>query len=71
MIRLKTNCNNCIHNKTCKFKGHAEEDMKKLKNMIYGDGPNDDYNWDTMLESRHVNVDFSCPDYDGRYIFYI
>ena len=43
MIRLVTDCNTCIHKEVCKHKDNAKSDMEKLKNMIYGEGPNDDY----------------------------
>ena len=63
MIRLVTDCNTCMHKEVCKHKDNAKSDMEKLKNMIYGEGPNDDYTWDTISSSRHVNITFSCPDY--------
>ncbi|WP_289290584.1 hypothetical protein [Bacteroides sp. 41_26] len=40
--------------------------MEKLKNTTYGDGPNDDYGWDIMMEHEHVDVSFSCPDYQKQ-----
>ena len=63
MITLKTKCKNCIHNKMCKNRDNAETDMNKLKNMNYGKGPNDDYTWEDISNSRNVNIVFSCPDY--------
>ena len=61
MIGIKTDCAKCTHADVCKYKGNAESDMNKLKNMMYGKGPNDDYDWNIMSESRHVNIMFSCP----------
>lgn len=46
MIKLKTDCDTCLH-----------------KDMNYGTGPNDDYSWDDISKSRHVNITFSCTDY--------
>lgn len=63
MINLKTDCEKCVHKKVCKNKDHAKHDMEKLKSMMYGKGPNDDYDWNTMMNSRNVNIAFSCPDY--------
>ena len=37
--------------------------MNKLKEMTYGTGPNDDYDWDTMMEVEHVNITFSCQHF--------
>ena len=64
MIKITTYCFNCLHKDICKFKGNAECDMKKLKNMTYGNGPNDDYDWDIMSISRHYNITFSCDMYE-------
>lgn len=64
MIELRTDCLKCKHNKVCKYKGNAESDMKKLKEMRYGNGPNDDYDWDIMMKSRHVTITFSCPEFN-------
>lgn len=63
MIKLITDCDKCIHNKMCKYRRNAELAMKKLKSMTYGTGPNDDYDWGTMMEFEHVDITFSCPDY--------
>ena len=63
MIKLTTDCSKCEYAKVCKYKGRAEADMNKLKKMRYGDGPNDDYGWGTMMESRNVDITFSCPDF--------
>lgn len=66
MIKLKTNCNDCIHKKVCKNVNNARYNMTKLKDMQYGSGPNDDYNWDTMMEHHNVIIEFSCPDFEKQ-----
>ena len=63
MIDLITNCNDCFHAKVCRHKDNAKAAMEKLKNMQFGKGPNDDYNWDTMMNVSNVNISFSCPDF--------
>lgn len=63
MIKLTSDCEKCMHSNVCKYKNNAKNDMERLSLMTYGDGPNDDYNWSTMSESRHVNITFSCDNY--------
>lgn len=63
MIKLATDCDTCIHKNICRYKDNAKSDMNKLKNMTYGEGPNDDYDWETICNNRHVNIAFSCSDY--------
>ena len=63
MIKLITDCKKCMHAAVCKNKDNAAHAMEKLKNMTYGDGPNDDYDWNTMMEHYHVDISFSCPDF--------
>lgn len=63
MIKLKNKCDKCIHVKVCRNKDNAQIAMEKLKDLTYGNGPNDDYDWDTVMKSRHVDIEFSCPDY--------
>ena len=63
MIKLKTDCKDCIHAKVCKNKDNAKNAMKKLNDTRYGDGPNDDYNWDIMMDFKHVDIEFSCPEF--------
>lgn len=63
MITLRTDCKDCIHEKVCRNKDNAKSAMERLKNMQYGKGPNDDYDWDTMMKHKNVDVMFSCPDY--------
>ena len=63
MIKLSTDCKDCIMSKTCKYKNNAAHAMKKLKGMRYGDGPNDDYDWGIMMEHYNVDITFSCPHF--------
>lgn len=66
MLRLKTDCNKCLHRNVCKNKDNAKAAMNKLKDTNYGKGPNDDYGWDIMSDVLHINIEFSCPDYEGE-----
>lgn len=63
MIKLATNCNECIHAKVCRNKYNTNTAMEKLKNMQFGKGPNDDYTWDTIMNFSNVDILFSCPDF--------
>ena len=66
-VNLKTNCNNCIHANVCKNRGQAAIFEKKLKSINYGDGPiSADYDFGTMSNYYHVNIDISCNDYCTR-----
>ena len=69
MISLVTNCDDCIHEKVCSYKNNAKHDMNKLSSAIYGKGPNDDYDWATMMKSRHVAITFSCLDFYSKGVF--
>jgi len=66
MLKLLTDCDKCIHKRTCKYYNHPKQAMDKLKDTTYGNGPNDDYGWDVMMEHEHVDVSFSCPDYEKQ-----
>lgn len=65
-IRLATKCEECFHEKVCKNRNNAKYDMDKLSKMTYGCGPNDDYYWPIMMEHRHVDITFSCPDFNRK-----
>lgn len=67
MIKLKTNCDDCTHKRICKNINNAEHNMNKLKKTQYGSGPNDDYDWDIMMEHNNVIIEFSCPDFAYEY----
>lgn len=66
MIKLSTDCGECAHVGVCRYKHNARYAMDKLKNMIYGKGPNDDYNWDIMMAHEHVDIVFSCPNFNRK-----
>ena len=63
-VNLKTNCKDCIHEKVCKNRGIAESFNKRLSELTYGCGPNDDYDWNTMSDCYHVKIDISCSDFE-------
>lgn len=63
MINLTTNCDECVHAKVCKHAGDAKRCYEKLKNSTFGDGPNDDYDWNVMSDHYNVTIDVSCPDF--------
>ena len=69
MIKLATECEKCIHKNVCKNENNAKYAMEKLKSMQYGKGPNDDYSWEIMMEAEHVNISFSCPDFNSSVVF--
>lgn len=69
MIKLSTECKDCIHEKVCSHKNNAKYAMEKLKSMRYGKGLNDDYDWDYMMEAKHVDILFSCPDFNSSVLF--
>lgn len=52
MIKVKTECDDCIHSKVCRHKGNVEMFYDKLKNENFGKGPNDDYDWVNIYKSR-------------------
>lgn len=64
MIKLKTDCEKCIHKKVCGNKGNPEEAMVRLSNDIYGTDPNDVSSWEQMMKRKNVDIVFSCPDFD-------
>lgn len=66
MIKLKTECNKCYHQKVCKNKDHAKQAVEKLSNTTYGNGPNNDYGWDIMSDHLNIKIEFSCLDYEER-----
>ena len=60
-IQLETDCTKCIHYKVCAHKNNAKNDKEKLEETMYGKGPNDDYNWKTIMNVHCVNVVYSWP----------
>ena len=66
MLKLLTDCDDCMFNRVCKYHNRPKQAMEKLKNTTYGDGPNDDHGWVVMMKQEHVDVSFSCPDYEKQ-----
>lgn len=64
MINLKTNCEECMHNKVCRNKNHAKYLCERLSDLTFGEGPNDDCDWNTISEHYHINIDISCKDFE-------
>ena len=69
MIKLTTDCEKCLHAKVCRHKGNAKNAMEKLKKTRFGKGPNDDYDWETMMNHSGVTITFSCPDFANSVVF--
>ena len=65
-VNLKTNCKDCVHEKVCKNHGRAESFNERMCDLTYGSGTNDDYNWKTMSDHYHVQIDISCIDFEKR-----
>lgn len=63
MIKLKTDCDICMHKRICRFIYNAKNDMEKLKDTQYGNSPNTDYDWDYMAKYRNIDIIFSCPNF--------
>lgn len=63
MIKLKTDCDICMHKRICRFVHNAKNDMEKLKDTQYGNSPSTDYDWDYMAKYRNVDIFFSCPNF--------
>ena len=63
-INLKTDCEKCIHKNVCRHRNNAKHMRDKLMSLTYGNGPNDDYDWNTMSDVEHVEIDFSCPAFE-------
>lgn len=66
MIINKTHCEECIHCKVCKNKDNSKRLSERLRDLTYGSGPNDDYDWNTMSNSYNVNIEMSCPDFEKK-----
>lgn len=63
MIKLATECRECLHRNVCRNKDNPKRVMEKLIGSEYEKG----HDWDHMTEVMHVNVTFSCPDYESIY----
>ena len=63
MIKVRTECNECIHCKMCKYIGRADTLSRKLKNTNCRKGPNGDYSWDKVSSIENIDIEFVCPDF--------
>lgn len=63
MIKLNTDCSNCLHAKVCKHKDNAKHAMDMLKVTPFGIDPGATETWETVMNKFGVNIIFSCPDY--------
>ena len=68
MIKLKDDCDNCVHVWVCGFSYNAKNDMEKLKYTRYSENPNTDYSWDFMTKQRNVDITFSCPNFQANIV---
>lgn len=67
MIKLKTDCTDCIHSKVCQYKHNARLAMDKLKKEIFTSAiSNDAYTWEVKMAHDHVDIEFSCPDFEKK-----
>lgn len=64
MINLKTNCEECIHNKVCRNKNRAKCLCERLSDLTFGEGLMMINDWDTRSEHYHINIDISCKDFE-------
>ena len=64
MIKLKTDCTDCIHSKVCQYKHNARLAMDKLKKEVFTSAiSNEAYTWEYKMAHDHVDIEFSCPDF--------
>ena len=65
MIILLTDCEKCTHKAVCSYKNNAKYDADYLASRKY-DEENGSTNtdWDTMSKLRHVDIAFSCKDFN-------
>ena len=67
MIKLKTDCVDCTHSKVCQYKHNARLAMDKLKKETFVSGEsNVDCTWEIKMAHDHVDIEFSCPDFEKR-----
>ena len=69
MIKLKTDCTDCVHSKVCQYKHNARLAMDKFNESLFVSGSGDAYKWRDKMTSDHVDVEFSCPDFEKKQQF--
>lgn len=62
-VTLQTSCKYCIHEKVCQNKGIPETIKERLSNANYGQGPNDDYDMNTMSDHYGIDIHIQCKNY--------
>lgn len=62
-VTLQTSCKYCVHEKVCRNKGIPENIKERLCNANHGQGPNDDYDMDTMSDHYGIDIHIRCKDY--------
>ena len=64
MIKLKTDCTDCIHSKVCQYKHNARLALDKLKKEVFTSAISNDVDtWEIKMAHDHVDIEFSCPDF--------
>lgn len=67
MIKLKTDCVDCSHSKVCQYKHNARLAMDKFKSETFISGiSNEACTWEDKMVRDHVDVEFSCPDFEKK-----
>ena len=67
MIKLKTDCNECIHVNVCQYKHNAQFAMDKFKTTAFKSArSNEVCKRKKKMECDHINVEFSCPEYEEK-----
>lgn len=59
MIKLKTDCEKCIHSRVCKKKNKPECVRENIEDMMSKRIVLDEFDM--------VNIDISCPDFSSNY----
>lgn len=64
MIKLVTDCSDCVHANVCHYKDNAKFAMDKLEKEIFTSKTSVNVStWEVEMERYHVDIEFSCPDF--------
>lgn len=67
MISLKTNCEECLYSKVCKYRGNGTKIREILsKSICHEEESNDLYKWSDMCNKYNVRIDISCPEFEKK-----
>ena len=67
MIKLKTDCDNCIHVKVCKNKNNARIFMERLSDLAMGCiQHNDNISVKAAADYYNASIDIYCPDFESK-----